>query len=127
MNRSIAFALVIALGQSSVAFAGESLIASATRVVREVTAQPASAPTIEPRTGFPVVTIAARTGVRESAPKADVLAQAQGGGTVSQTGMGKKTKWAIYAGVIAGFVGTAYAIDHSVKDVTPSSLGTRQD
>ena len=41
--------------------------------------------------------------------------------------MGKKTKWMIYAGAIAAFVGTAYAIDHSVKDVTPSSLGTRQD
>jgi hypothetical protein len=127
MNRSIAFALVIALGQSSVAFAGESLIASATRVVREKAAQPASPPKVEARRDFPVVTVAARTGVRESAPKADVLAQAQGGGTVSQGGMGKKTKWMIYAGAIAAFVGTAYAIDHSVKDVTPSSLGTRED
>jgi len=125
MNRSIAFALVIALGQSSVAFAGESLIASATRVVRETTAQPAQAPRVESRAGFPV-TVPASTGVRESAPKKEVFAQGQGG-TVSQGGMGKKTKWMIYAGAIAAFVGTAYAIDHSVKDVTPSSLGTRQD
>jgi tartrate dehydratase beta subunit/fumarate hydratase class I family protein len=127
MNRSIAFALVITLVQSSIAFAGESLIASATRVVRETTAQPASQPNVESRAGFPVVTVAARTGVRESAPKAEVLAQTQGGGTVSQGGMGKRTKWMIYAGAIAAFVGTAYAIDHSVKDVTPSSLGTRED
>jgi hypothetical protein len=127
MIRSIAFALVIALDQSSVAFAGESLIASARRVVRETTAQPAPLPKVESKAGFPVVTIAARTGVRESAAKTDALAQAQGGGAVSQSGMGKKTKWMIYLGVAAGFVGTAYAIDHSVKDVTPSSLGTRQD
>ena len=126
MNRSIAFALLIALGQSSVALAGDSLIASANRVVRETT-QPASPQKIESRAGFPVVTIAASSGVGEPAAKAAVLAQTQGGGAVSQTGMGKKTKWAIYAGVIAGFVGTAYAIDHSVRDVTPSSLGTRQD
>lgn len=127
MSRWIAFVLVISLGQTSAVFAGESLIASATRVVRETTAQPASPGRAESRAGFPVVTIAKSAGVRESAAKTDGLAQTQGGGAVSQSGMGRKTKWAIYAGVIAGFVGTAYAIDHSVKDVTPSTLGTRQD
>jgi hypothetical protein len=128
MNRSIAFALIIALGHSSVAFAGESLIASANRVVREAetAAQPVLQPDAENRAAFPVATIAATAGVREPAAKPRALQQT-GGGSVSQSGMGKKTKWAIYAGVIAGFIGTAYAIDHSVKDVTPSTLGTRED
>jgi len=127
MTRLVAFVLVISLGQASAVFAGESLIASAARVVRDKTGQPASPAKVESRPGFPVVTIAVKTGVRESGAKPDVLAQAQGGGAVSQSGMGKKTKWMIYLGVAAGFVGTAYAIDHSVKDVTPSTLGTRED
>ena len=55
-----------------------------------------------------------------------VLAQ-QGGGTVSSTGMKRSTKTLIFAGVAGAFLGIAVGIDHSVKNVTPSSLGERHD
>ena len=33
----------------------------------------------------------------------------------------------IYIGLAVGFAASAWVIDHHVLDVTPSSLGTRQD
>jgi hypothetical protein len=41
--------------------------------------------------------------------------------------MKKSTKMMIYAGLAVGFVASVWAIDHHVLDITPSSLGTRQD
>jgi hypothetical protein len=41
--------------------------------------------------------------------------------------MKKRTKTLIFTAVAAAFVGVAYGIDHKVTDVTPSSLGTRED
>ena len=41
--------------------------------------------------------------------------------------MKKSTKMLIYAAVAGAFAGTAYGIDQKVKNVTPSSLGTRHD
>lgn len=127
MNRSIAFALLISLGHTSAALAGESLMASASRVVREGTALAASRP--KPGRAEPLgLSVAARGGVRGSpANTSDAAAQREGGGAVASSGMSKKTKLSIYLGVAAAFIGTAYAIDHRVRDVTPSTLGTRQD
>jgi hypothetical protein len=122
MNRLLAFAVVAAIGNSSVAFAGEPILASAARLVRE-TAE-ASREKARVRTGDPIVSFATAAGVRAAAP-AGVLAQQ--GGTIAATGMSKRTKAMIYIGVAAAFAGTAYAIDHKVRDVTPSTLGTRQD
>jgi hypothetical protein len=33
----------------------------------------------------------------------------------------------IFVAAAVGFAATAYAIDHKVQDVTPSTLGTRED
>jgi hypothetical protein len=41
--------------------------------------------------------------------------------------MGKAKKTLIYVGLAVGFAASVWAIDHHVLDVTPSSLGTRQD
>ena len=41
--------------------------------------------------------------------------------------MRKRTKMMIAIGLGVGFAAGAYTIDHHVLDVTPSSLGTRQD
>jgi hypothetical protein len=41
--------------------------------------------------------------------------------------MSKSKKFLIAAAAAVGFVAAAYAIDHKVQDVTPSSLGTRED
>jgi hypothetical protein len=101
--------LVFSVGHASMAVAGESLLASATRLVRATEAAAASA----------------RLAGRPPQPSF-ALAQA-GQAAVSATGMRKRTKLMIFFGAAAAFAGTAYAIDHRVKDVTPSSLGTRQD
>jgi hypothetical protein len=41
--------------------------------------------------------------------------------------MSKTKKSMIFAANAVGFVASVWAIDHHVLDVTPSSLGTRQD
>ena len=41
--------------------------------------------------------------------------------------MGKGKKTLIYIGLAVGFAASVWTIDHKVLDVTPSSLGTRQD
>jgi hypothetical protein len=69
-----------------------------------------------------VTSFAKTVGVRE--PSA--LAQ-QGGGAISSSGLKKHTKTLIIAGAAGAFLGIAYGIDRSVKDVTPSSLGQRHD
>ena len=127
MNRLFALALVISLGSTSVAFAGEPLSASASRLARESTASQSlsqSKPDPVATAGFVSFAIAARVGV---APARNAAILAQQSGTVSSSGMSKRTKMTIYLAAAAAFAGTAYGIDHRVKDVTPSSLGTRQD
>src|SRR5262245_21227774 len=101
MRRTVVLVLILSLGNTSMALAGETLLASATRVVRD----------------------AVRTTPNQSkmaAAKAFEQAPA-----VSTTGMKKRTKTLIFVAAAASFVAAAYAIDHGVKDVTPSTLGTR--
>jgi hypothetical protein len=105
-KRLLGLALVFALGHSAPALAGENLLASATRLVREAGSEAALRASPSRRVG--------------------VFAQA-GPGVVSTSGLRKRTKLMIVVGAAAAFAGTAYAIDHRVRDVTPSSLGTRAD
>jgi hypothetical protein len=122
MKRLLAIGLVVTLGNASAAFAEESLLASATRLI---TSTRASAPAKVDSASANVAAIpsfAKAAGVREAA----TLAQ-QAPGVISTSGMKKRTKTMIFIGVAAGFAGIAYGIDHRVKDVTPSSLGTRED
>jgi hypothetical protein len=48
-------------------------------------------------------------------------------GNLTKSGMPTWRKAAILIGIGVGTALTFYAIDHNVVDVTPSSLGTRED
>jgi len=124
MNRLLVIALVAAIGNASAAFAGESILKSGTRHTRElavaesssqVAAAPANATSIA---GAPV------TVGKKQTPSFQFQ---QEGGTLSKSGMGKGKKTLIYVGVAVGVAASFWAIDHHVLDITPSSLGTRQD
>lgn len=121
MKRLLAIGLVITFGNASVALAGEPLLVSAARLATAMNArQSVTQPKADNRP-LGVVSFAVAAGVREPAPAL------QQGGAVSASGLSKRSKAMIYLGVAAAFVGVAYGIDHNVKDVTPSTLGTRDD
>ena len=123
MKRLFAVALAASLGLPTIAFAEGPIAQSASKSIRETTtAAVMPAAKVEGASaGF--VSYAAKAGVRPAA----ALAQQGGAGTISQTGMKRSTKVLIFAAAAAAFAGSAYGIDHKVKDVTPSSLGTRND
>ncbi|MEQ1908763.1 MAG: hypothetical protein ABMA15_08065 [Vicinamibacterales bacterium] len=118
MNRLLVFALVASISQASVAFAGESMLASGTRHVQELAANQA------PSSASDVVSVATGS---SSIAKPAVAAYQAPAGNLSKSGMSKGKKAMIYIGLAVGFAASAWVIDHHVLDVTPSSLGTRQD
>jgi hypothetical protein len=124
MKRLFALALIASLGLPSIAFAEGPISQAANKSVRETTAT-ATGPVKSDGVSTGFASYASVAGVKPAASAA-ALAQ-QGSGAVSQTGMKKSTKMLIYAAVAGAFVGTAYGIDQKVKNVTPSSLGTRHD
>jgi hypothetical protein len=124
MKRLFALALVVSLGLPSLAFAEGPISQSASKSIQANTSAASAAKGEGASAGF--ASYAANAAARPAAP-APALAQQRGGGAVSQTGMKKSTKMLIYAAVAGAFAGTAYGIDHKVKNVTPSSLGTRHD
>jgi hypothetical protein len=111
MRRVLVFALVLALGHTSAAVAGETLLASASRLAREAARAQSSS--------SPATAVAASRG-------ALALAQ-QGPPVLATSGMSKRMKALIWLAAGVGFAATAYTIDHKVQDNTPSSLGTRKD
>jgi hypothetical protein len=125
MKRLFALALIASLGLPSIAFAEGPIAQAASKSIRETTAPGTEAVKSEGVSTL-FASYASVAGVKPAAPTA-ALAQQRGGGAVSQTGMKKSTKMLIYAAVAAAFAGTAYGIDQKVKNVTPSSLGTRHD
>jgi len=102
MRRVLVLALIASLGNASAALAGETLLASATRIARDAAS--------------------IRESVAGSAP-----ALAQGQPALATSGMSKRKKIVIALIARAGFAATAYTIDRKVQDVTPSTLGTRKD
>jgi hypothetical protein len=123
MKRLIALGVIITLGSTSAVFAGEPLLTSATRIAQEITStQTAKADRATARE-LGVTSFAKAAGVGEAA----ALAQRQGGGAISASGLKKRTKTLIIGGAAVAFLGIAYGIDHSVRDVTPSTLGQRHD
>ena len=106
MRRLLVFGLVVSLGHVSVANAGETLLTSATRIVRDL----ADTQPLPP----------ARAG-RQALNAQD----SQPG--IASSGLSKRTKIAIALGVAAAFAAVAMSIDRKVENTTPSSLGTRQD
>jgi hypothetical protein len=110
MRRCLAIALVLWVGDAPAALAGETLLASATRVAREAARAEATSRT----TSF-------------EAPRSTLVAAQQGVPSLASSGMSRRKKTFIWLAAGFGFAATAYAIDHRVRDVTPSTLGTRQD
>jgi hypothetical protein len=120
MNRFLALALVVSLGNASAVFAGESILTSGARHVQQLAAVESSAAATIARVPAPagaVVTVGQK-------PTPSFQAE---GGTISKSGMGKGKKTMIYVGLAVAFAATVWTIDHNVLDITPSSLGTRQD
>ena len=115
MSRLLVFALVASLGNASVAFAGETLLSSATRMVQDL-AHTQSAP---------MSTV--RANERRSTDLAIGSHAAQTEPGLASSGLKKRTKVAIALGVAVGFAAVAFAIDRRVENTTPSTLGTRQD
>ena len=114
MRRICAFALVIWLGQTSAAVAGETLLASAARFAREAArAQTPSRSTFDAASG--------------AAPRTTFALAQQGQSGLASSGMSKRKKAFIWLAAGVGFAATAYTIDHKVQDNTLSSLGTRKD
>ncbi len=111
MKRFCAIALLASLAPTS-AFAGEGILVSGARHVQQLAAVPAEA------------TPSTTTPVKGSQPAA---AYQQQGGTLARSGMSKGKKALIYIGLAAVAVGGIMTIDKNVLDITPSSLGTRQD
>lgn len=119
MNRLLVIALVASLGNVSVAVAGESILTAGTRHVQQIAATDtfASSATVT-RPAFAKVTVGQKT---------KAAAYQEQGGNLSQHGMSKGKKALLFIALGVGFAAGAYAIDQKVLDITPSSLGTRQD
>jgi hypothetical protein len=102
-------ALVVFLGNTSAAVAGETLLASATRLARDAARSEAPSPAVS-----------------VAAPHS-TLALVEQGQSLASSGMSRRKKALIWLAAGVGFVATAYTIDHKVLDNTLSSLGTRKD
>ncbi len=111
MKRFCAIALLASLAPTS-AFAGEGLLASGARHVQQLATMPVDTTTTTTPAG------------KANQPAAAYQGQ---GGNLSRSGMSKGKKALIYIGLAAVAVGGIMTIDKNVLDVTPSSLGTRQD
>jgi hypothetical protein len=117
MRRTLALTVVAAMTTSSMALASETLSQSAARIAHQVALETAAAPV--------AVAVGTKVAKKGERPRAEA-AQAQAPG-LQQSGMSKRNKILIYLGIGVGFAAAAYAIDHNVVDVTPSSLGKRKD
>jgi hypothetical protein len=114
MNRLLVFALVASVGNVSAAFAEDSLLKSGARHVEQIARVDS-------------VTAASTAGAVASIGKSAAPALQAEQGNLAKSGMRKRTKMMIAIGLGVGFAASAWTIDHHVLDVTPSSLGTRQD
>ena len=125
MNRLLVLTLIASFGSSSVAFAGEGMAQSASRVIEE-TARTQATARLAGGSPTPMITTQASTLLsRIDGSKQAVFAQEQP--VVSKSGLSKSKKTLIYVAIGVGFAASAYAIDRHVLNVTPSSLGTRKD
>jgi hypothetical protein len=123
MKRLLAYTLVASFASSSMVFAGESLVQSATRLSQEAGRAQATAATVKKTNSMS--TQAPTLLSRIESKNETLLGQDQA--VLSKSGMGRGKKVLIYAAIGVGFAASAYEIDHHVLNVTPSSLGTRKD
>lgn len=111
MKRFCVIALLASLAPTS-AFAGEGILASGSRHIQQIASAPAEAGTSATKDPSQATRPAAFQGQASS---------------ISRSGMSKGKKALLYLGLAAVAVGGVITIDKHVLDVTPSSLGTRQD
>jgi hypothetical protein len=123
MNRLLVFALVASIGNASAAFAGESILKSGTRHAQQLAVAESSTQAAAASSHA----TSAPAGAAVNIGKKQTPSFQAEGGTLSKSGMGKGTKAMIYIGLAVGVAASFWAIDHHVLDITPSSLGTRQD
>jgi hypothetical protein len=122
-RRLVVLTLIGSLGRCSLAFAGESLLQSGLRIAREVGRASVTLPASD---AHPVLTDRSATlASRLTSVRAEV-SDGQGA-ALSTSPMRKRTKILIYMAAGVGFGVAAYAIDHKVLNITPSTLGTRKD
>jgi hypothetical protein len=121
MSRFVALTVAMTLGISPVTFAGEGLMESASRAVSQQVENAATRPSATRRA------VTNDSAKRTSGWTAPMFAEQQGGQVLSKSGMRKRTKAMIYLAAGVGLASAAWAIDHQVLDVTPSSQGTRRD
>lgn len=124
MRRLLALTLIASLASASTVFAGESLVQSAARIVKEAAQTTDEA--ANKGSARSITASQSATWTKRMTPSAEALLQGQGP-ALAKSGLRKRTKVMIYTGAAIGFVSAAYAIDHNVLNVTPSSLGTRKD
>jgi hypothetical protein len=124
MNRLLVLTLAASFASSSVAFAGEGLAQSASRVVEQTATQATTTLAVGSHTPM-IATQASKLLNRVDVSKEAALAQEQP--VVSKSGMSKSKKMLIYAAIGVGFAASAYAIDRHDLNLTPSTLGTRKD
>jgi hypothetical protein len=132
MKRLLVLTLIgsmASLGSGTAAFAAEGFAQSAVRIAREAArVEAASSNTVAvagSRTDA-VVDSQASMWIKNVRSSTEAKA-AQDAGVLSESGMGKGKKAAIFLALGLGFAAAAWSIDHHVQDITPSSLGTRQD
>lgn len=127
MNRLVVLTLIASVGSGSLAFAGESLAQSGSRLIREAEAQAVATGTAAATSSpaSPIVASQAAAWVNRIGGVSPAALQGQP--VLANSGLRKRTKVMIYLAAGVGFAATAYAIDHKVLNVTPSSLGTRKD
>jgi hypothetical protein len=118
MKRFLVIALVASFSSASV-LADESLLTSGTRHAQQIArTDAASAASPGPATPAGISVVIGK-------PAAPALQEAPG--TLTRSGMRKRTKMMIALGIGLGFAASVWTIDHRVLDITPSSLGTRED
>ncbi len=122
-SRLLVLSLIASVGSGSIAFAEEGRLESGSRIVQEVGRAQGLLAAASTRT---IAASKVATLVNRIDPARSEIRQGQEP-ALSRHGMRKRTKIMIYVAAGVGFAATAYAIDHKVLNVTPSTLGTRKD
>jgi hypothetical protein len=120
MKRILALALVVTLGYTPLAFAADSLVQSGQRHARLL----ATTTSVEKSDAAKSKSHPGSVPSRATEPSSMFQ---ESGGNLARSSRSRAMKALIFIGIGVGFAASAYAIDHHVLDVTPSSRGTRQD
>ena len=107
MRRYCAIGVILVFGHAALAGAGETIIGAGSRYARALGGAPEVA-------------------LQSNAAAAPLRAAGQAA-TLESSSLKRRSKLLIGFGAGIAFAAAVWKIDHSVLDVTPSSLGTRQD